>query len=87
MEPVELAALVRPDRGLGGPLAIQIYRGLLDAIRAGELAGSLPSSRAAAAALAVSRNTVLSAYKLLRAEGAVTIRAMVAPARPSLGPA
>ncbi|MGB5868964.1 MAG: PLP-dependent aminotransferase family protein, partial [Albidovulum sp.] len=80
MEPVSLQTHVAlsPDRA--EPLSVQLYRDLLAAIRARRLAGaSLPSSRAAAAALGLSRNTVNAAYDLLRAEGAVEIRSGAAP--------
>ncbi len=53
------------------PLHLQIYRALREAILSGRiLAGSrLPSSRAEAKALGVSRNVVLQAYGQLEAEG------------------
>lgn len=73
MEPLALAALVSLDRADPAPLSEQLYRGLRDAIRAGRVTPGtrLPSSRAAAAALDVSRNTVVAAYDLLRAEGVI----------------
>jgi GntR family transcriptional regulator/MocR family aminotransferase len=81
MEPLALAALVSLDRANQAPLSEQLYRGLRDAIRAGRVASGtrLPSSRAAAAALAVSRNTVVAAYDLLRAEGVIEARQGAAP--------
>lgn len=59
------------DRHSRTPLHLQLYRSLRRAIRAGRLpAGSrLPSSRALAARIGVSRNTVLSAYESLLADG------------------
>jgi GntR family transcriptional regulator/MocR family aminotransferase len=80
MEPVALAALfaAAPD---GGPMAERLYRAVRDAAREGRLpAGELlPSSRAAAAALGLGRNTVSAAYDLLRAEGVVDARQGAAP--------
>jgi GntR family transcriptional regulator/MocR family aminotransferase len=56
------------------PLHRQIYDHLRTRILAGELAARtvLPSSRALAVNLRVSRNTVVMAYEWLRAEGYVT---------------
>lgn len=53
------------------PLQAQLYRGLREAMLAGQLkAGDrLPSSRALASLLRVARNTVLAAYEQLQAEG------------------
>ena len=79
MEPPALTALSQPHPARAGPLAVQLYRDLLAAIRAGRATGRLPSSRAAASALGLSRNTVNAAYDLLRAEGAVAIRPGAAP--------
>ncbi|MDW4550977.1 PLP-dependent aminotransferase family protein [Defluviimonas sp. D31] len=79
MEPLVLSALSKPDRNAETPLAVQLYRDLLEAIRSGRARGRLPSSRVAAAALGLSRNTVNAAYELLRAEGAVAIRPGAAP--------
>ncbi|MGB3317185.1 MAG: aminotransferase class I/II-fold pyridoxal phosphate-dependent enzyme, partial [Albidovulum sp.] len=79
MEPLALTALTQPDAARTGSLAVQLYRDLMEAIRSGRATGSLPSSRAAAAALGLSRNTVNAAYELLRAEGAVSIRPGAAP--------
>jgi len=81
MEPLLLTALVSMDRRDAAPLSEQIYRCLRDAIRARRVpAGArLPSSRSAAAALSVSRNTVVAAYDLLRAEGAIEARQGAAP--------
>ena len=80
MEPVALAPLVSLSGQRPEPLAVQLYRDLLAAIVAGRIAtGRLPSSRAAASALGVSRNTVNAAYDLLRADGAVAVSAGAAP--------
>ena len=77
MEPYAFAALVTPEGE--GTRAVQLYRAILSAIREGRAAGALPSSRAAAEALGLSRNTVNAAYELLRAEGAITIAPGAAP--------
>lgn len=81
MEPLALATLVTIDRSDAAPLSEQLYRALRSAIRGGRLKAGvrLPSSRAAAAVLHVSRNTVVVAYDLLRAEGAVDARQGAAP--------
>jgi GntR family transcriptional regulator/MocR family aminotransferase len=61
----------RPDAA--APLYQQLYRHLQAAILSGELKGGLrlPSTRALAEELSVSRNTVLNAYEQLLAEGYV----------------
>jgi GntR family transcriptional regulator / MocR family aminotransferase len=79
MEPLFLHRLAPVDRGSDRTLTVQLYRTLLTAIRAGELSGRLPSSRAAAGMLGVARNTVNAAYDLLSAEGAIAIRRGAAP--------
>ncbi|MBK8428712.1 MAG: winged helix-turn-helix transcriptional regulator [Lewinellaceae bacterium] len=58
-----------PD--LNAPLYQQIYTHLQTAILSGELTGGtkLPSTRALADELGVSRNTILNAYRQLTAEG------------------
>ncbi len=55
----------------GGPLYRRLADSLRAAIRRGELPGGmrLPTERALAAALSVSRSTVVSAYDVLRGEG------------------
>ncbi|HKE11181.1 MAG TPA: winged helix-turn-helix domain-containing protein, partial [Myxococcota bacterium] len=60
---------LRPDGE--GPLQRQVYRAVRTAILGGRLrAGErLPSTRALASELRVSRNTVLGAYEQLLAEG------------------
>src|SRR5436853_3020195 len=67
--PVDL--LVELDRGAERPLYEQLERALRDAIRDGRLpAGArLPSSRALAAELGISRGVVTVAYDQLAAEG------------------
>ncbi len=89
MEPVALAALFAAAPQSGAPRAERLYRALRDAIRAGRLpAGEpLPSSRAAAAALGLARNTVTAAYELLRAEGVVDARQGAAPRVAEAAPA
>jgi GntR family transcriptional regulator/MocR family aminotransferase len=82
-------------RGMSGPLYRRIYQALNAAIRAGRLGPSarLPSTRALAADLGVSRNTVMLAYEQLAAEGYLVSRdrsatsvaaAVPAPPLPSL---
>ncbi len=79
--PLLLTPICRPEPGRSDALAVQVYRDLLAAIRDGRIArGSrLPSSRAAASELGLSRSTVNVAYDLLRAEGVVAIRRGAAP--------
>lgn len=80
MEPVLINALTSPSPERQEPLAVQLYRDLLAAIVSGRVPiGRLPSSRAAARALGLSRNTVNTAYDLLRADGAVVISPGAAP--------
>jgi GntR family transcriptional regulator/MocR family aminotransferase len=68
--------LVRLDRERPEPLRAQLERELRDAIRSGRLAGGerLPSSRALAAELGISRGLVLECYSQLQAEGFLTSR-------------
>ena len=68
--------LVRIDRATGEPLRAQLERELRSAIRAGRLkAGTeLPSTRALAADLGLSRGIVVEAYEQLLAEGYLTAR-------------
>jgi GntR family transcriptional regulator/MocR family aminotransferase len=90
--------LLRLDRALDQPLRVQLERELRDAIRSGRLAAGerLPSSRALAAELGISRGLVLECYGQLQAEGFLTSRSgsatrvapgavssSVAPARPA----
>jgi DNA-binding FadR family transcriptional regulator len=65
------------DRSSAQPLHRQVAGGLRAAIRSGELAGGavLPSTRALAAALGVSRNTIVTAYEELAADGLLLARA------------
>ncbi|MGB5837953.1 MAG: PLP-dependent aminotransferase family protein [Albidovulum sp.] len=65
----------------GPALATRLYQALMHAIRSGRLADGnvLPSTRTAAAVLGLSRNTVIAAYDLLRAEGLIDTRAGAAP--------
>ncbi|KZM70619.1 GntR family transcriptional regulator [Nocardia terpenica] len=64
------------DRSATAPLAVQIATGLRTAATAGRLRGGdrLPSSRALAARLGVSRTVVTAAYDQLHAEGWLTGR-------------
>lgn len=68
-----LVPLRRADRS---PLHRQLERGLRDAIRSGRLAPdvTLPSSRALAGQLGVSRGIVVEAYEQLAAEGYLAAR-------------
>src|SRR6185436_4195898 len=63
-------------RESNGPLYRRIYHALKSGIRAGRLgaAARLPSTRALAADLGVSRNTVMLAYEQLAAEGYLVSR-------------
>ena len=76
MVPVFPFELKLPKRG-GGALAEVLHQQLREAVLDGRLVAgsSLPSTRAAAEALAVSRNTIVAAYDLLVAEGYVLPRA------------
>jgi GntR family transcriptional regulator/MocR family aminotransferase len=68
--------LIEIERTNGAPLRAQIERELRDAVRSGRLrAGTaLPSSRALAAQLGVSRGVVVEAYAQLGAEGYLSAR-------------
>ena len=68
--------LLALDRTRPEPLRVQLERGLRDAIRSGRLAPGerLPSSRAMAAALGISRGLVIDCYAQLQAEGFLTSR-------------
>jgi len=83
-------------RQAGGPLYRRVYLALKAKIRAGGLgpATRVPSTRALARDLGVSRNTVMLAYEQLAAEGYLVSRhrgatsvAGVAPPRPAPAPA
>jgi GntR family transcriptional regulator / MocR family aminotransferase len=67
---------IRVDRSAPVPQHRQIYAALRDAILRGDLKAdeALPSTRRLALDLGVSRNTVMSAYELLLAEGFVNGR-------------
>jgi GntR family transcriptional regulator/MocR family aminotransferase len=68
--------LLAIDRTLPEPLGAQLERELREAIRSGRLAAGerLPSSRAMAAELGISRGLVLECYSQLQAEGFLTSR-------------
>ena len=74
----ELLVVVR--RG-AGPLHGQVEEQLRDGVRSGRLAAGdrLPSSRALAAELGISRGVVVEAYGQLAAEGYLTIDRGAAP--------
>ncbi|MEA2471324.1 MAG: GntR family transcriptional regulator / MocR family aminotransferase [Thermoleophilaceae bacterium] len=67
--------LIEVERGNGAPLRAQIERELRDAVRSGRLrAGTtLPSTRALARRLGVSRGVVVEAYAQLVAEGYLSV--------------
>jgi GntR family transcriptional regulator/MocR family aminotransferase len=73
--------LLELDRGARDPLSLQLERTLRDAVRRGSLrAGtSLPSTRALAAELGVSRGLVVAAYGQLAAEGYLRLRRNAPP--------
>jgi GntR family transcriptional regulator / MocR family aminotransferase len=68
--------MLRLDRNGSEPLHSQLERELREAIRNGRLRGGerLPSSRALAAELGLSRGLVLDSYRQLQAEGYLTAR-------------
>jgi GntR family transcriptional regulator/MocR family aminotransferase len=72
MEPVFPFELILPANG-GGTLSGGLHRQLRAAILDGRVAAgaAMPSTREAAAALGIARNTVVAAYDLLIAEGYV----------------
>lgn len=77
--PIEWAGLgpeilLTLDRSRPEPLRMQLERELREAIRSGRLAAGerLPSSRAMAAELGISRGLVLECYSQLQAEGFLT---------------
>ena len=74
--PAELAGLVGPLTDLPGPRYAGLARRVRELVALGQLPPGtrLPAERDLAAALAVSRVTVASAYRLLREEGAVSTR-------------
>src|SRR5215218_84931 len=76
----QLELLVALRRG-DGPLHAQLEAQLRDGVRGGRLAPGvrLPSSRALAAELGVSRGVVVEAYAQLSAEGYLAVRAGAAP--------
>ncbi|HWA42773.1 MAG TPA: PLP-dependent aminotransferase family protein [Hypericibacter adhaerens] len=80
------------DEAAPAPLHRQLYEGLRKAILAGRLAprGRLPSSRALASELGLSRNTVLAAFEQLASEGYLEARrgsgSRVAATLPDLSP-
>jgi GntR family transcriptional regulator / MocR family aminotransferase len=84
--PFEL--LVALDRG-GAPLHAQLEAQLRDGVRDGRLAAGarLPSSRALAAELGVSRGVVVEAYGQLAAEGYLLVRPGAAPVVAAVPPA
>ncbi len=86
VEPVFSIAIVLPKAEEGG-LVKALHRQLRSAIVEGRLAAgsALPSSRRAAAALGLSRNTVVAAYDLLIAEGYLVARTNARPVVADIG--
>lgn len=76
-----LKGIIDLDSGNPPGLSEQIYRQIRLAVRDGRLTEGqkLPSSRALAKLLGVSRNTVCSAYDLLKAELIISVRTGAAP--------
>ena len=74
--PEGIPVLIALDPKASDSLSRQIYRALRDGILAGRLVGGLrlPSTRALATDLGVSRNTVITAFDQLLAEGYVESR-------------
>jgi GntR family transcriptional regulator/MocR family aminotransferase len=62
------------DRCSRVTLHTQIYRRIAEGIRSGRIGGLLPSTRLLARLLRVSRNTVMTAYEELAAEGLIAGR-------------
>lgn len=73
--------LVELDRGASEPLSLQLERALRAGVRSGSLrAGTpLPSTRALAAELGISRGLVVAAYAQLGAEGYLRLRRNAPP--------
>jgi GntR family transcriptional regulator / MocR family aminotransferase len=73
--------LVELDRSLREPLSLQLERALRDRVRSGSLrAGTpLPSTRALATELGISRGLVVAAYAQLGAEGYLRLRRNAPP--------
>jgi DNA-binding transcriptional regulator YhcF (GntR family) len=73
-DPLPALALDRDSRD---PLHRQLAGAIRSAIRSGDLApgAALPSTRGLATSLGLSRNTVITAYEELTAEGLVVARA------------
>lgn len=76
IEPLEIAALMEkyapPDAGKATALRLAIRRGVTEAILKPK--DELPSTRKAASALSMSRNSIIEAYEGLHAEGVIETR-------------
>ncbi|WP_424976517.1 PLP-dependent aminotransferase family protein [Dinoroseobacter sp. S124A] len=91
IEPLEIAALIEkyapPDVGKVSALRLAIRRGVTEQVLRPQ--DELPSTRKAAHALAMSRNSVIEAYEGLQAEGVIETRRGARPrvcALPELQP-
>lgn len=81
MEPLLAPSLIEIDKSAPLPIPEQIYRSLRVAVQKQMLAPGhrLPSSRELAQHLGVSRNSVNTAYDLLKAESIVTVKRGASP--------
>lgn len=81
MEPILVHGLIEIDKEASIPIPEQIYRALRRAVQKQLLVSgsSLPSSRELAKILGISRNSVNTAYELLKAECIVTVRRGASP--------
>jgi GntR family transcriptional regulator/MocR family aminotransferase len=73
--------LVELDRGAREPLSLQLERALREGVRSGSLRPGtpLPSTRALASELGISRGLVVAAYSQLGSEGYLRLRQNTPP--------